>query len=88
MVHTASGCIAKFTIFIYPLYQNEANKPGYIQLHFFDSAEAIRKRLENQPSHECTAKEIQRLDKIWRQFKPFAELHKRMSHISYVIVRP
>jgi hypothetical protein len=29
-------------------YPNEANKPGYGQLHIFDSAEARTKGLENQ----------------------------------------
>jgi hypothetical protein len=54
MVHTVSGCTAKFAIFLHPLYRKETNKPGYRQLHFFDSAEATTKHLENQPNHEGT----------------------------------
>jgi hypothetical protein len=30
----------------------------YGQLNFFDFAEATRKLLENQPNHECMAKQI------------------------------
>jgi hypothetical protein len=48
------------------LYPNEGNKPEYVQLEFFDSAEAATKRTEV----------MQLLDEMLLQVNPFAGSYK------------
>jgi hypothetical protein len=48
MVPTLSAYTARFATWFYRYNPNEAKKPGYEQLHIYDSAEATTKRLENQ----------------------------------------
>jgi hypothetical protein len=45
-------------------YSNEANKPGYVQLYIFDSAEPTIKRLENPSNQDSTAEITQRFDEM------------------------
>jgi hypothetical protein len=61
-----------------PLYPNGANKPGYGQLHIFDSAEATTKQLEDRQNQVCISKVMQRLDETLWQVNPFAESYKRI----------
>jgi hypothetical protein len=49
---------------VLPLYPNEANKPGYVQLFILESAEATTKRLEKQSNQGCMAEAMQRLDEM------------------------
>jgi hypothetical protein len=52
------------------LYPDEANMPGYGQLHIFDSAETT-KRTEDQSNQRGMAEVTQRLDEMLRAVSPF-----------------
>jgi hypothetical protein len=49
MVHTAFGQILHL---VSPLQPNDANKPGYEQLHIFDSAETKKKGLKTNQTKD------------------------------------
>jgi hypothetical protein len=67
---------------ISPLYAKVTNKPGYGQLYIFDSAEAAKKRLENELNTGCSEIVMLQLDEMFRRMNPFAESYKQMHEIA------
>ncbi|GBM32040.1 hypothetical protein AVEN_127379-1 [Araneus ventricosus] len=62
-----------------PLYSNEGNKSGYVQLYIFYSSEASNRRMEN--NQDCLHSAMKKLDALLRSINPFAESYLQMHQL-------
>ncbi|GBM53060.1 hypothetical protein AVEN_55635-1 [Araneus ventricosus] len=60
------------------LYSNH-NKPGYGQMHVFDTSKATEKRIERNEG--CLPSVMERLDSMMRAINPFIECYLQMNRI-------